>query len=496
MDTERFLLAIDQGTTSTRAILFDRRGLPRASAQTELRQHYPAPGLVEHDPEEIWEATRSVCREALAAAGAGPEAVEAIGITNQRETALLWERATGRPLHRAIVWQDRRTAGDCERLRTEGLEERIRERTGLLLDPYFSATKLAWMLREIPGARAAAERGELAFGTVESFLLWRLSGGHVHATDASNASRTLLYDLRRGDWDPELLEIFGIPDSVLPRVVDCSGELGAAEEEFLGRPLPVTGMAGDQQAATFGQVCLEPGMSKCTYGTGAFLLLNTGDTPVPSRNRLLTTVAWSLEGRRTYALEGSIFSAGSTVQWLRDGLGLVREAAETEALARQAAEDSGVVLVPAFTGLGAPWWDAEARAAILGLTRGSGRAEIARAALEAVAFQTRDLLEAMAADGAAAPVEMRVDGGMVRNDLLLQLLADQLGVPVARPRVQETTARGAAFLAGLATGFLRWEELPGLWEREARFEPALEPGRRDALHARWREAVERVRSRP
>ncbi len=487
------VLAIDQGTTSTRAILFDRGGAPRGVAQQELPQLFPRPGWVEHDAEEIWRATVAVCRGALDAAGVAADAVAAIGITNQRETVVLWERATGKPLHHAVVWQDRRTADRCAALRADGAEELVMQRTGLLLDPYFSATKLAWMLDELPGARAAAERGELAAGTIDCFLLWRLTGGRVHATDASNASRTMLFDLERQDWDEELLDLFGVPGALLPEVRDNAADFGCADAALLGAALPVAGMAGDQQAATFGQACFTPGMLKSTYGTGCFALLNTGDELLRSRNRLLGTVAWRLDGRPTFALEGSVFSAGSTVQWLRDGLGLVRDAAETEALAAQADPAQRVHLVPAFTGLGAPWWDPHARATLSGLTREAGRAEVARAALEAVAWQTRDLVEAMVADGAPMPPALRVDGGMVANGWAMQFLADALGRPVERPVVPETTALGAAALAGLQLGLHgSLEELAAAWRLDRRFEPAMAAEERDERYAGWREAVRRT----
>ncbi|RMH04472.1 MAG: glycerol kinase [Planctomycetota bacterium] len=486
------ILAIDQGTTSTRAILFDPDGRPRGRAQRELRQSFPAPGRVEHDPEEIWAATVEVCRGAVADAEVRPDQVAGIGITNQRETVVLWEREGGRPLHPALVWQDRRTADLCARLRADGAEELVRERTGLLLDPYFSATKLAWLLDELPGARAAAERGDLCAGTIDCFLLWRLTGGRVHATDASNASRTLLFDLRRQEWDPELLELFRIPAAVLPEVRDNAAEFGSADD-LLDRPLPVAGMAGDQQAAAFGQACHAPGTIKSTYGTGCFVLLNTGGEPLRSSHRLLTTVAWRLAGETTYALEGSVFSAGATIQWLRDGLGLIEHAAETEALAAAADPAQRVHLVPAFTGLGAPWWDPHARGALLGLTRGCGRAEIARAALESVAWQTRDLMAAMAADGAAAPPSLRVDGGLSANDWAMQFLADALGLPVERPTVTETTALGAAALAGLQLGlFADPEEAARTWTLARRFRPEMPETEREERYRAWGEAVRRV----
>ncbi|MBY0334815.1 MAG: glycerol kinase GlpK [Acetobacteraceae bacterium] len=506
--SEPLLLALDQGTTSTRAILFGPDLVPRATAQRELPQHFPAPGWVEHAPEDIWQGSLSVMRAVLSQAGAAPRDLAGIGITNQRETVLLWERASGRPVHRAIVWQDRRTAEACARLRAAGHEPLIAARTGLLADPYFSATKLAWLLDNVAGARAQAERGELCFGTVDSFLLHRLTGGRVHATDATNAARTMLFDIHRGAWDAELLRLFDIPAAILPEVRDCAAEFGHTEAALLGAPVAVRGMAGDQQAATMGQACFAPGMLKSTYGTGCFALLNTGATPVASKNRLLTTIAWQLGGQRTYALEGAIFVAGAAVQWLRDGLGIIGNAAETGMLAGQADPAQAVHLVPAFVGLGAPWWDAEARGAIFGLTRATGRAEIARAALESVAFQTKDLLDAMGADIAAAAVGgatggggenrvLRVDGGMVASDWTMQFLADLLGAPVDRPVVQETTALGAAWLAGLQAGLL---PPPGAaathWRLDRRFLPHMareEAGRR---HAAWLDAVSRTLSGP
>ena len=489
------LLALDQGTTSTRAILHDAALVPRAAAQVPLPQHYPSPGWVEHEPEDIWSATVEVMRAALAQGGVAAGDIAGIGITNQRETTLLWDRATGRALHRAIVWQDRRTAGHCARLAAEGAAAAITARTGLLCDPYFSATKLAWLLETIPGARAAAERGALAFGTVDSFLLWRLTGGRVHATDATNACRTMLYDIRRGDWDDELLRLFGIPRALLPAIRDCAAEFGTTDPALLGTAVPIRGIAGDQHAATLGQACFAPGMVKATYGTGCFALLNTGDAPVVSNNRLLTTLAWQLGGRRSYALEGAIFVAGAAVQWLRDGLGLIADAAESGVLAQQADPAQRVVFVPAFVGLGAPYWDAEARGAILGLTRGTGPAEIARAALEAVAFQTRDLIEAMEADwaGAGAGRVLRVDGGMVASEWTMQFLSDLLGAPVDRPAVRETTALGAAYLAGLQAGLL---PPPGPsvahWRLERRFTPHMARAEADSRYAVWKDAVRRV----
>jgi glycerol kinase len=490
----RHILAIDQGTTSTRAIVFDGSGRPVASAQKELPQIFPRPGWVEHDPEEIWSATVEVCRGALAKASLEASALAGIGITNQRETAVVWDRATGKPVHNAIVWQDRRTAERCAALKQAGHEKIFSDRTGLLLDPYFSGTKIEWILDHVAGARAAAERGVLAAGTVECFLLWRLTGGKVHASDATNASRSLLLDIRKGTWDPELMRLLRVPASLLPTVVDCSGELGVATADILGAPVPILGMAGDQQAATVGQACIRPGMVKATYGTGCFALLNTGSLAVHSRSRLLTTIAYQLDGRRTYALEGSIFIAGAAVQWLRDGLRLISKSADVETLARGAKDVHGVYMVPAFVGLGAPYWDAEARGAILGLTRDSGPGEIAAATLDSVCYQTRDLVEAMRSDGAQID-ELRVDGGMVVNDPLMQRLADTVGAPVERPRVTETTALGAAFLAGLQAGL--WPSLDSLsktWVLDRAFRPDEDTISRDRRYAGWKDAVRRVRS--
>ena len=496
MTEPRFVLAIDQGTTSTRAILFDGAGAPAGQAQREFPQYFPADGRVEHDPEDIWQSTLDVVRGALRAAGAAAGQIEAIGITNQRETTVMWERASGRPVHNAIVWQDRRTAPACAKLVEEGRAEAVRAATGLVIDPYFSATKVAWLLDNVEGARRGAERGELAFGTIDSFLLWRLTGGRVHATDATNASRTMLFDIHRQEWDDDLLALFGVPREVLPEVRDSIADYGVADAALFGAAIPITGIAGDQQAASIGQACFAPGMIKSTYGTGCFALVNTGASAVASRNRLLTTVAYRLDGAPTFALEGSIFAAGASVQWLRDALGLIDRADQTESLAADARGDSGVYLVPAFVGLGAPYWDAGARGALIGLTLDTGRAEIVRAALEAVAYQTRDLMEAMTADGAAAPLALRVDGGMVVNDWAMQFLADILGVAVERPHVTETTALGAAFLAGLYTGFYpSLEGIAALWRRERVFEPAMSPGERDRRYAGWRAAVDRVLSR-
>jgi glycerol kinase len=491
------LLALDQGTTSSRAILFDRQGSPVATAQREFRQHFPQPGWVEHDATEIWAAQRATIAEVLARAGTTIERVHAIGITNQRETTLIWDRRTGEPIAPAIVWQDRRTAARCAQLRAEGHEPAVRASTGLILDPYFSATKIGWLLEHVPGARARAERGELAFGTIDSWLAWKLSEGALHVTDPSNASRTLLFDLRSGDWSDPLLELFGVPRALLPAIVPSSGPIGEVRLE--GRRIPLAGIAGDQQAALFGQACFSPGMAKNTYGTGCFLLMNTGEHPQVSTSGLVTTAAWTLARaagvERRYALEGSVFVAGALVQWLRDGLGMIAGAGEIEALAATVPDTAGVHLVPAFTGLGAPWWDAEARGAMLGLTRGSNRAHVARAALEAIAFQSADLLAAMQRDAASPLTELRVDGGASANNLLMQFQADLLGVPVVRPRVLETTALGAAYLAGLATGY--WDgpdEVAALWQVDRRFEPDMSRADARARIADWHAAVARVRS--
>ncbi|MDR5901335.1 glycerol kinase GlpK [Halomonas icarae] len=490
-----YLLAIDQGTTSSRAILFDRHGECVASAQREFPQHFPHDGWIEHDPEDIWESVLATCREVLAEAGVPPQAIAGVGITNQRETTLVWDRNTGQPLYNAIVWQDRRTDEACHALRRAGHLDDVQARTGLLIDPYFSATKLAWLLDEVPDARARAERGELAFGTVDTFLIWRLTGGRVHATDATNASRTALFNIHEQCWDEALLALFDIPASLLPEVKDSSDDFGVLERQWLGHELPIAGVAGDQQAALVGQACFSPGMGKSTYGTGCFMIVNTGESPEVSRNRLLTTVAYRLNGKPTYAMEGSIFVAGATVQWLRDGLRLFADAAETEALACQTRSGHSVYLVPAFTGLGAPHWDPRARGAILGLTRDTGIAEIVAAGLQAVCYQTRDLQACMDDDMAASPGILRVDGGMVANNWVMQFLADMLGVSVDRPTVLETTALGAAYLAGLRLGWYRdLEEIAGLWRCERRFSPQMDEGERERLYAGWKEAVERVRT--
>jgi glycerol kinase len=484
------ILALDQGTTSTRAIAFATPGLePISTARRDLPQHYPASGWVEHDPEEIFAHSVAVLREA-----AQGQRIAAIGITNQRETTILWDRRTGRPIHNAIVWQDRRTAAICAQLRDAGHEPMVAARTGLLLDPYFSATKIAWLLDHVPGAREAAEAGHLAFGTVDTWLIWRLTGGGVHATDATNASRTALLNIHTGQWDPELLDLFKVPVSLLGEVRDCAGPFGMTAPGLLEHVTPILGVAGDQQAASIGQACFEPGMAKSTYGTGCFLLMHTGTTPVVSRARLLTTIASQFAGRRHYALEGAIFVAGAAVQWLRDGLGVIAAAHQAGELAKRADPAQTVYLVPAFTGLGAPHWDAEARGAVYGLTRNTGPAELARAALQSVAFQTRDLVEAMAADwpGAAARV-LRVDGGMVASDWTMQFLADQLAAPVDRPSVLETTALGAAYLAGLAAGLCPAPaEFAQFWSLDRRFTPSDDGVARDILYAGWKDAVRRT----
>ncbi len=488
-----YLLAIDQGTTSTRAIVFDAGLKPLATAQQEFRQIYPGPGLVEHDPEEIWSTAIATVREAMAKAGTNT--IAAIGITNQRETTIVWERASGRPIHNAIVWQDRRTADACADLRRQDVEPLVTQRTGLLLDPYFSATKIAWLLDHVDGTRAAAEQGKLAFGTVDTFLLWRLTGGKVHATDATNAARTLLLDIHTGNWDAELCKLFNVPMSLLPQVHDCAAEFGATD--LFGGTIPIRGIAGDQQAATVGQGCVRPGMMKSTYGTGCFALLNTGATPVESNNRLLTTIAYQLAGKRTYALEGAIFIAGAAVQWLRDALKVIATAPDVNALAAAADPNEQVYLVPAFVGLGAPWWDTNARGAVYGLTRNAGIAELARAALEAVGYQTRDLLEAMRADWPdAGDTVLRVDGGMTASDFTMQFLADILAAPVDRPAVMETTAVGAAYLAGLASGLCpSLAEFAGGWTCERRFTPQMDEATRERKWQGWKDAVARTLSR-
>jgi glycerol kinase len=493
---EPYILAIDQGTTSTRAILFDANATPVASHSIELRQIYPANGWVEHDAEEIWQAALACCRAALK--GVPAASVAAIGITNQRETTVVWDRVTGRPLHNAIVWQDRRTADRCRALKARKLEPKIAAKTGLLLDPYFSGTKMEWLLDHIPGARRRAVAGEIALGTIDAWLIFKLTGGRVHATDVTNASRTMLLNLKTLAWDDELLKLLNVPRAALPEVRDSAGDFGATEEALLGAAIPILGVAGDQQAASFGQACFNPGDVKSTYGTGCFALVNTGSKVPTSRNRLLATSGYRVGKKTAYAIEGSIFVAGAVVQWLRDALGVIKSAEEIEALARTAMDAEGLYFVPAFTGLGAPYWDPEVRGAILGLTRDMGAAEIARAALDAVCFQTRDLLEAMGKDmqrsGLRAPKALKVDGGMVKNDWFCQRLADLTGLPVDRPKVTETTALGAAYLAGLAAGLFKdTKDIAQRWALDRRFMPAMKPGARNTLYEGWKTAVKRVR---
>ena len=489
------MLALDQGTSGSTVLVVDDEGRVRGRGHAELPQYYPRPGWVEHEPEEIWSTVEQAAARALAAAGISGRDVAAVGITNQRETAILWDRASGAPVHRAIVWQCRRTAAMCERLRADGVEPRVRERTGLVLDAYFSGTKLRWLLDTVPGARRRAERGRLAFGTVDSWLLWKLTAGRTHATDVTNASRTLALNLGTVDWDPEMLALLDVPRAVLPDLVSSSGVCAeTADLGWLPAGVPVAGIAGDQHAALFGQACYTPGSAKNTYGTGAFILLNTGPRPIASEHGLLTTVAWRIGDETTYALEGSIFIAGAVVQWLRDGLGILGTAAESEALARSVPDTAGVYFVPAFVGLGAPYWDMYARGAVVGLTRGTSRAHLVRAALEAVAYQTRDVLEAMAADAGLAPPTLKVDGGAAANNFLCQFQADVLAVAVARPSVIETTALGAAYLAGLGAGV--WKSLDALTARhtlDRTFTPAMPAATRARLYDGWRRAVERAR---
>jgi len=520
---QSFVLALDQGTTSSRAILFDHDGQIVASRQRELPQMFPQPGWVEHDPEMIWETQRSVALDVLAAQGVTAADIAAIGITNQRETVIIWERATGRPIANAIVWQDRRTAGYCDELKAAGWSNRVRAKTGLVIDAYFSGTKVRWLLDTIPGAREQAERGDLAFGTIDSFLIWRLTGGARHVTDVTNAARTMLFNIHTGAWDDELLAALHIPRAMLPDVLPSSGLFGETDAALFGQPIPITGVAGDQQAATFGQACYIPGMAKNTYGTGCFMLMNTGSEAKESKNGLLTTVAWGLphpptpspsqaigEGEYvgavapelqppspvlTYALEGAIFVTGAAVQWLRDGLKIIESAAQTATLAASVPDTGGVYLVPAFVGLGAPYWDPYARGAIVGLTRGSGRAEIVRATLEAVAYQTRDVLDLMQRESGIAVKQLRVDGGMVRNDFLMQFQADMLGVPVQRPQVTETTALGAAYLAGLAVGYWRdQDEIAANWAVDRTYEPRMPDEERARLYEGWQAAVRKARA--
>ena len=491
-----YVLALDQGTTSSRAILFDESGRIVASEAHEFGQHYPRPGWVEHDANEIWETQLRALRGAVGRAGARYSEIVAIGITNQRETTVVWERSTGRPICPAIVWQSRQTAAICAELKARGLEPLFKERTGLLLDPYFSGTKIKWILDSVPGAREGAERGELAFGTIDSWLVYKLTGGSAHLTEPSNASRTLIYDIHALRWDPELLEALEIPAALLPEVRDSSGEFGRTDPELLdGARIPISGVAGDQQAALFGQTCFDLGATKNTYGTGCFMLMNTGTVPHRSESGLLTTIAWSVDGTVEYALEGSVFVAGAAIQWLRDELGLLKDAAESEAIARSIDGTGGVYLVPAFTGLGAPYWDPDARGTLVGLTRGSGRAHLVRAALECIAYQSVDVLRCFEQDTKLAIPELQVDGGAAANDFLMQFQADLLGIPVRRPVVQETTALGAAYLAGLAVGF--WADRAQIranWQEDRSFEPQLDPASRDELLAGWQRAVERSRS--
>ncbi len=486
------IIAIDQGTTSSRAIVFDAAMRVKAAAQQEFPQHFPASGWVEHDPEDIWSSVTATVRGAIDRAGITAADVAAIGITNQRETTLVWDRATGEPIHRAIVWQDRRTSDLCQSLKAAGHEPMITQSTGLLLDPYFSGTKLKWLLDNVTGARVRAERGDLLFGTIDCYLIWKLTGGRTHATDATNAARTLIYNIREGRWDDDILKLLNIPKLMLPEVRDCAANYGTTRADLFGRAIPILGVAGDQQAATIGQACFQPGMMKSTYGTGCFALLNTGHSLVTSNNRLLGTIAYQLNGKTTYALEGSIFVAGAVVQWLRDGLKIIREAKETQPLAEAADPGQNVILVPAFTGLGAPYWNAECRGAIFGLTRNSGPAELAKAALESVGFQTRDLLEAMRADwkGAADGV-LRVDGGMASSDWAMQFLSDIIAAPVDRPQVTETTALGAAWLAGMQAGL--YPDADGFaktWALERQFTPGMDTGTRRTKYAAWTRAVQ------
>ncbi len=492
--SQQYILALDQGTTSSRAILFDRQGRATAAAQQEFEQIFPQPGWVEHRPEDIWSSQLNAAHVVLRESDVKPDQIAAIGITNQRETAIIWDRETGEPIHNAIVWQCRRTAADCDRMRSEGLTPMFQQRTGLVLDAYFSGTKVRWLLDNVPGARDLARRGKLAFGTVDSWLIWKLTAGRVHATDPSNASRTLLFNIERGEWDDELLAALDVPREVLPHVAPSSATIGETDASLFGRAIPIAGIAGDQQAALFGQVCTAPGMSKNTYGTGCFMPLNTGTELVRSKSNLLTTIAWQIQSEPIeYALEGSVFIAGAAIQWLRDGLKIINSAADTEAMATSVEDNGGVYLVPAFVGLGAPHWDPYARGTIVGLTRGSTREHIARAALESIAYQTSDVLRCMRDDSGINLTELRVDGGAVRNDFLMQFQADILGIPVVRPANTETTAAGSAFLAGLAVKF--WsgtDELSELWQREKTFEPKMAGSERDRLLSEWTRAVGRA----
>lgn len=490
----QYLLSIDQGTTSSRAIIFDQRGSIVTTAQQEFAQHFPADGWVEHEPEDIWQSTLAVCKQALANGNLSASDIAGIGITNQRETTLVWDRETGEPIYRAIVWQDRRTADSCIALKHTLGESVVQDKTGLLIDPYFSATKIAWILDNVEGARAKAEQGKLAFGTVDTFLLWRLTKGNSHKTDATNASRTLLFNIKTQQWDDELLKGFNVPASLLPEVEDSAADFGVTDPDLLGAAIPVAAMAGDQQAALIGQACFKPGMVKSTYGTGCFMILNTGEQPLKSENRLLTTVAYRLKGKVNYGLEGSIFIAGAAIQWLRDGVELISHARETEAMAQEVGVEHGVYMVPAFTGLGAPYWDPEARGALFGLTRDTGIKDIVTAGLQSVAYQTKDLIHAMEADGAGKPTTLRVDGGMVANNWVVQFLGDVLNVDVDRPAVIETTALGVAYLAGLQVGiYSSLEEIAELWHCERHFTPAMSDSLRETLYNGWLDAVKRVR---
>lgn len=492
---ERYILAIDQGTTSSRAILFDHSGAIRAVAQREFTQHFPRPGWVEHDPAEIWSTQAGVVTEALAQGRIDFDSVAAIGITNQRETTVIWDRQTGKPIHHAIVWQDRRTAEVCDRLKAEGLAGKFQEKTGLVLDAYFSGTKIQWLLDHVPGARQAAEAGKLAFGTIDSWLVWNLTGGKQHITDVSNASRTLFYNIHTQQWDEELLGILKVPRAILPEVRSSSEVYGETSDRLFHARIPIAGIAGDQQAALFGQMCMQPGMLKHTYGTGGFMMLNTGEKAIPSRNNLLTTIGWRINNRTTYALEGSIFIAGAVVQWLRDGLGIIRSSADVEALAESVPDNGGIYFVPAFVGLGAPHWDQSARGAILGITRGTNARHFARAALESIAFQTMDVLEAMEADSGIKIKELRVDGGATVDDLLMQFQADVAHVPIVRPKIHETTALGAAYLAGLGVGFWKdTNEIQHQWQMDKEFRPSMPSEKVKQLKKGWAKAVSRAKN--
>jgi len=496
MSDKNCVMAIDQGTTSTRAIVFDKNAKIVTTAQQEFPQIYPDDGWVEHDPEDIWRTVEQVSRQAFKVAEDQGLNIVGIGITNQRETSVVWDRSTGKPIYNAIVWQDRRTSDTCRNLKSQNLEDTVRAKTGLLLDPYFSATKVSWILDNVEGARERAEKGELAFGTIDSFLIWRLTGGESHSTDPTNSCRTNLYNIHTGQWDNELLDIFRVPKAILPEVFDCDAHFGDTDPDIFGRRVPITGVAGDQQAASIGQCCFEPGSIKSTYGTGCFVLMNSGDTPIASKNRLLTTVAYQFDGKPTYAIEGSIFVAGAAVQWLRDGLGIISNAAESEKMAKSLTTNSGVYVVPAFTGLGVPYWEPDVRGAIFGLTRATGPTEIVRATLESVCYLTSDLFAAMAEDG-IKPKSLRVDGGMVANDWLLQFLANTLDMEVCRPAVMETTALGAAYLAGRKTGlFGNFEEFTSQWRRAAQFDPNISPENRKELLDGWHDAVQRVITEP